>query len=87
MLDATEWLYNFFSKKGNIPGKDKAEQLRADIFESALIDSFGIVELITEMESLFGIELKSEDIQSQEFRTIEGLAKILEHRVNEKGKR
>lgn len=78
-----DWLYDFFSKKGKIPGKDRDERLKADIFDNALIDSFGIVELISEIESAFKFELKAEDIQDQRFRTIHGLAEIIEARLKD----
>ena len=83
MQKPVDWLYGFFSKKGKIPGKNRDGQLKADIFDSTLIDSFGLVELISEIESTFNFELKAEDIQDQRFRTIQGLAEIIEARLND----
>jgi len=74
----TEWLYNYFSKEDEIPGKTYEEQINIDFFEVGLIDSLGIIELIEEIETVFNITLKPEHMQDTRFRTIKGLAEIIE---------
>ena len=41
------------------------------------LDSFGIIQFIMTIEEEFGITLLPEDTESEEFRTIEGLTKII----------
>jgi len=42
------------------------------------LDSFGIIQFIMAIEEEFGITLLPEDTESEEFRTIEGVIKIIE---------
>jgi len=42
------------------------------------LDSFGIIQFIMAIEEEFNITLLSEDTESEEFRTIEGVIKIIE---------
>ncbi|SFO98311.1 acyl carrier protein [Hydrogenimonas thermophila] len=42
------------------------------------LDSFAIIQFIMAIEDEFGISLLPEDTESEEFRTIEGVIKIIE---------
>jgi len=44
------------------------------------LDSFGIIQFIMAIEEEFGITLLPEDTESEEFRTIEGVIKIIERK-------
>ncbi len=86
MNTAIDWLCEFFSKRDKNLGKDKEEQVNTDIFDAGLVDSFGIIELITAIESNFKIELKQEDLSDARFRTIKGIAEIIEENISDKSK-
>jgi len=45
------------------------------------LDSFGIMQLIMTLETEFGITLNTEDTESEEIRTIEGLINIIERKL------
>ena len=45
------------------------------------LDSFGIIQFIMTIEDEFGITLLPEDTESEEFRTIEGVIKIIESKL------
>ena len=45
------------------------------------LDSFGIMQFILEVENKFNIKLLPEDTESEEIRTIEGVAKIIQKRM------
>lgn len=45
------------------------------------LDSFGIIQFIMAIEEEFNIKLNPEDTESEEFRTIEGLIKIIESKL------
>lgn len=51
--------------------------------DSANFDSFGLIQFIMEIEEEFDINLTPEDTQSDEFRYIDGLVKIIENKENE----
>ena len=48
------------------------------LFESGFVDSAGVVELIAFVESTFAIRLGDEEIFSDDFTTIAGIAAIVE---------
>ena len=71
------FVIDFFKDKG-LPDLDAgAELLEYGYLEKGIIDSLGIVELITVVESRFDIELPLHDMQSKEFGTIGGLITII----------
>ena len=47
------------------------------------LDSFEIIQFIMAIEDEFNITLLPEDTESEEFRTIEGLIKIIESKLEE----
>ena len=44
------------------------------------LDSFGIIQFIMAVEEEFGITLEAEDTESEEFRTIGGVIKIIKRK-------
>jgi acyl carrier protein len=58
---------------------DAVPDLRAThLFESGLVDSAGVVELISFVESTFKIRLGDDEVFSDDFTTINGIASIVE---------
>lgn len=49
-----------------------------DLFERGYIDSVGIVELLGFFEEDLGVEVPEDDLLSDEFSTIAGMAQIVE---------
>ena len=49
-----------------------------DLFESGLLDSLTLVALLTEIEQAFGFELPLEDLDLDEFRTVERIGAYVE---------
>ena len=56
----------------------------AHLFESGFVDSTGAVELIAFLESTFDVELREEDLFSNEFTTINGISGVIDRRLNGK---
>ena len=50
----------------------------AHLFESGYVDSAGVVELIAFVESIFNISLRDDDVFSDDFTTINGIATIVD---------
>ncbi|OVE76886.1 hypothetical protein BVX98_04260 [bacterium F11] len=76
-----EFLLDYFSQFGSIPGNSENEKLACDYIMTGLIDSFGVVELITKIESEFEFRLDNEDLENPKFKTIGGLLEILESKL------
>ncbi|MGL9621713.1 cyclase family protein [Bradyrhizobium sp. U531] len=67
----------FFARHGksSLPAGEAAFSLR--FLEQGVIDSFGLVTMITELEGELGVTFSAEDLQSYEFQTVGGLIAIL----------
>ena len=65
--------------------KDKSPDTNLDIndnyFEKNAIDSFGIMELITDIETHYEITFSQDDFQDPRFANIEGLSNILMEKI------
>jgi acyl carrier protein len=46
--------------------------------DQGIIDSLGIVTMISEFESVFGIQFSADDMQSREFLTVGGLIALID---------
>jgi len=56
----------------DVPGAD------ADLVEAGLIDSLGLISLITEIERAFGVQLPFEGFDVESFRSAEQIASAVE---------
>ena len=52
----------------------KLESDEVDLLETGLVDSVKIVELVLEIEQRFGVSLPFEDLEIEDFRTVQRLA-------------
>jgi acyl carrier protein len=66
---------------GSFPGQTLDEKLSCDYLEEPVIDSMGLVQMITELEVRFDIRFEASDLQSTEFRTLAGVAEIVKRAV------
>lgn len=80
MRDPQEWLFDFFRSRGTLPAGEPGQVLHVDIFDAGLVDSFGVVELITGLETEFRAELSGEDLDDPRLRTMSGLLALIAER-------
>jgi acyl carrier protein len=69
-----EWLTAYFSERTKLPENFE----RANFFESKMIDSLGVLELIEAIESKYKITFESSHFQDRRFPTISGLSEIID---------
>jgi D-alanine--poly(phosphoribitol) ligase subunit 2 len=55
----------------------EAPSPQTDLIEAGLLDSLALVSLIAEIESEFGFQLPLEDVDVDDFRTIERIAGVV----------
>jgi D-alanine--poly(phosphoribitol) ligase subunit 2 len=48
-----------------------------DLFETGLVDSIGLVELILELEDRFGVSLPMENLEIDDLRTVRRIAELI----------
>ena len=71
------WLMEWFYKRNRLASIDPA----SDFYSQELIDSFGIFELINDLESTFSFRFLDEDFKEPDFRTVDGLTQIIAKRL------
>lgn len=76
MSPALDWLEEWFCRKGSLPSDGDALR-RTNYFETGLIDSMGVIELIEEIERSLEIRFEQRHFQDRRFVTIGGLAEII----------
>lgn len=67
------FLRNHFSISPNDPrfGRD------VDLFDGGYVDSVGLAEMLGFVEEEFGVEVPDDDLVSDEFTTIDGIASVV----------
>jgi len=71
------WIMNWFQDKS----PDTNLDINDNYFEKNAIDSFGIMELITDIETHYDITFSQDDFQDPRFANIEGLSNILMEKI------
>jgi acyl carrier protein len=80
--DIFDFIVALLEKNGPIPERKEKEKLAYRFLENGHIDSFKLNEFIMEIEDRFNIILSPEDMQSEEFRSVGGLIKIIKKCIN-----
>lgn len=80
-VEAKNFVFEYFSKLGVAVHQNELAVLEKDYLQEGLVDSYGLLSLISEIESRFSITFNSTDLESPKFRTIGGLIGILESKV------
>ena len=52
-----------------------------DLFESGILDSLQLVELLVQLERRFGFKIKIDDIDLEDLRTLAGIARLVAART------
>lgn len=76
-----KWVVNWFKERNQDP--ELVIGVESDYYKCGLLDSFGIIELIEEVEAHFSLRFDDSDFQSVHFRTIQGLVQIIEQKIGE----
>ena len=81
--DISNIITSLLEKRGPVPGSTEKEKLEYRFLDSGYVDSFDLIHFIIEIEDTFDITLTPEDTQSENFRTIEGLIKIIKSKIQD----
>lgn len=83
-MNAKNWITNWFIQNTNTQKNEIAKNTNQDYFIKSWIDSLKFILLISDMEEHFQITFSNDEFQNRAFSTIDGLAKIIEDKVNGK---
>lgn len=54
-----------------------------DLIENEILDSLGFIELVTELEETFDIEIQPTQIPSDTWRSVDNIVKMVEKKMRE----
>lgn len=77
MYDYHAWIKDWFGR--HAPHVTLSPE--DNFFTVGAIDSFGVIELIEDMEQTFPVRFSQDDFQDQRFGSIRGLAEMLKEKV------
>ena len=75
-------LDEFVRKHFRIDPSDPIFDRDADLFEEGYVDSVGVMELLGFLDEQFGVEIPDDDLLSDEFSTIAGMAAIVQRVIS-----
>ena len=79
MAEATfEWLVEWFARQAQLDAEEVRAMRAQNYFDRGLVDSFGVIEMISELQDHFGIHLTEDLFQDRRFATIDGLGEIID---------
>jgi acyl carrier protein len=82
MLEVTpvaiaDGLEAFVRNQFKVNSNDSGFTREADLFDRGYVDSVGIAELLEYLRQAFDVEIREEDLFSEEFSSINGIARIV----------
>ena len=78
----SEQIKEFIVKRFPLAGKHETIKNDDLLMESGILDSLGVVELVTYLEQQFKIVVSDEDLVPENFQTIQHLANFLRRKTN-----
>lgn len=73
-------LSRFIEEKFLVSFADGELSFGSDLFEAGVIDSFGVVELVTFIQEQFGVALENDDLMSPLLASISGLVELIDQK-------
>jgi len=81
--EVIEWLKNWLNNHGGHAVENDDSDLEKSFLDLGWVDSFGLIEMISEIENSFEIHFEQEMFLDERFVTISGLANIITELRNE----
>lgn len=82
MNDVRQTIIDFVEREYKLP--DNVDYDNFDFMDNGFVDSMGLVQFVAILEDDFNIEFSKEELLSSEFRTIGGLERIINSKINAK---
>ena len=74
-----EWILEYFIENSDEKTKIDTE---VNYMEIGIIDSFGLIEFIEELENEFSIKFTNDDFSNRKFVTVDGLTEIVSNKIS-----
>lgn len=82
MEDIKIWLEEWFSNNSSKSIDEVKAKGDENYFAEGLVDSFGFISLLSDIEEKFGVTFNNDDFLDRSFATINGLAKMINTKKN-----
>jgi acyl carrier protein len=77
LLDPADQIETYIRTQFEVSPGDTGFTRTADLYELGYIDSVGVAELLEFLREEFGVEIPEADLLSEEFSSIDGIARIV----------
>lgn len=77
-MDVAETVIAFFDARGGLPGATREDKLHCAYLDEKILDSMGIIDMVSQFEEAFDIRFETDHLQSLEFQTVGGVIGIIE---------
>ena len=77
LINIQKKLIKILEKKKKLNVKSFKEKISCRFLEKGYLDSIGIINFIISIEEEFNIKFSSKDTESEKFRTLNGISKII----------
>ena len=84
LMESKLWLIRWFEKNSLSNEINVKDSVNQNYFENGWIDSLKFIDLVTQIEEEFSIRFSNDEFQDRKFSTIEGLARIIAGKNDEK---
>ena len=81
MMNVKTWMIEWFVENGNIDREEVENKYDCNYIGSGMIDSFGFIKLVADIEEELGITLADDDFANDGIFVISGLVQIIQDRV------
>jgi acyl carrier protein len=61
-----------------VAGKEAPSDVAESLFDSGVLDSFGLQDLVTELEHIFDVKIPDGDLTPRKFESVERIEQYLE---------
>ena len=72
---------SYIESKFNVKFDGESLSVDSDLFESGIVDSVGVIELVSFIEQEFEVRLNDEDLMSVKMTTISGIKELIQNRA------
>lgn len=79
-MTTTEWVIDWFKSHSSESEETIRQSMTANYMELGLIDSFGFVQMLSDIDDEFDVMFVNEDFLNPNFQNIEGLIKLIDER-------
>ncbi len=80
-LEVKKWLIEWFHNNSSVDTEKISEMASENYFTVGLVDSFGFINLLSDIEEKFGATFSNDDFLDRSFATLDGLSKMIIKKV------